>query len=133
MIILTNNNLDVLIGSQILTMTNDKIVVAKDGTNYTLYIGDYSDDCCGFNEIQTVLNYGENRADNPIITNIVREIDNDDRSRYDGSSCKVTFYGDSKVIGTIDAYSSSGSGWEYGAYVTVECKALGIDETLSAW
>lgn len=126
---MTNNNLDVLIGSQILTMTNDKIVVAKDGTNYTLYIRDYSDDCCGFNEIQTVLNYGENRADNPIITNIVREIDNDDRR----SSCKVTFYGDSKAIGTIDAYSSSVSVWEYGAYVTVECEALGIDETLSAW
>ena len=126
---MTNNNLDVLIGSQILTMTNDKIVVAKDGTNYTLYIGDYSDDYCGFNEIQTVLNYGENRADNPIITDIVREIDNGD----DGSSCKVTFYGDSKAIGTIDAYSSSGSGWEYGARVTVECEALGIDETLSSW
>ena len=124
---MANKKLDVLIGSQILTMDDSTIVVVKDGVNYTLYIGDYPGDCCGFNEIQTVLNYGKNHADNPIITNITSERDKE------GGECKVTFYGDSKVIGTIDAYSSSGSGWKYGACVTVECKALDIDEELSSW
>lgn len=34
---MANKNLDVLIGSQILTMDDSTIVVVKDGVNYTLY------------------------------------------------------------------------------------------------
>lgn len=126
---MTNNSLDVLIGSQILTMSKDKIIVKKNGVNYTLIVDNHESDWGGFNLIETTLNYGENSSDNPIITKIWRS---DEDSGY-GSTCTVTFYGGSKVVGVIDTESSSGSGWAYGACVSLECEALGIDELLSSW
>lgn len=122
--------LEDLVGFQLMDLTDEKILVrSPDGKNYTLFIEDDGGDCCGFNDITTTLKIKRNSKINPIITKV--SISNEDE--YEGERCYVTFYGDSKTLGTINTYSSSGSGWGYGANVTVCCSPLSLHEILSSW
>ena len=66
---------------------------------------------------------------NPVITN-VEVIDRDDDY---GAKGMIAFFGEYKPMAVVDTYSSSGSGWQYGACVWVECDALEINETVSSW
>jgi len=116
-----------LIGAKLVSIDIDEIIVEKDGSLYSLAIIDDEGDCCGYNDIDTKLLCEENSR--PVITNIV--IENDEEG--EGEACTVTFFGESKPIAEIETYSSSGSGWGYGATVSVRCLALGIDEILSSW
>ena len=119
-----------LVGFQLVDLTEEKILVrAPDGKTFTLFIEDDEGDCCGFNDITTTLEVKKNSKINPIITKV--DICNEEED--EGECCYVTFYGDSKVLGSIDTYSSSGSGWNYGANVTVRCSPLSLIETLSSW
>jgi hypothetical protein len=119
-----------LVGFQLMDLTDEKILVrSPDGENYTLFIKDDKGDCCGFNDITTTLKIKRNSKTNPIITKV--SISNEDED--EGNRCYVTFYGDSKALGAIDTYSSSGSGWIYGANVTVRCDSLSLFEFLSSW
>lgn len=119
-----------LVGFQLIDLTEDKILVrSPEGKIYTLFIEDDEGDCCGFNDITTILQFKRNSKANPIITKVSTH--NEEES--DGEYCYVTFYGDSKVLGTINTYSSSGSGWNYGANVTVRCSPLSLLEVLSSW
>ena len=88
---------------------------------------DDSGDCCGFNEIETTLLIDKNST--PIITNT--EYINDEEG--DGERCILTLLGESKPIAEIDTYSSSGSGWGYGACVKLVCNELNINVMLSSW
>jgi hypothetical protein len=119
-----------LIGYQLVFINAEEIIVKKDDKEYTLFIQNDSGDCCGYNDITTELLIDNAEVKrNPIITNV--EID-----EYEdgcGSKAKLTFFGEYKPIAVVDSYSSSGSGWCYGACVTIECKMLGIDDTLTAW
>lgn len=125
-----NRGLKNLVGFQLIDLTEDRILVRSPGGKvYTLFIEDDEGDCCGFNEITTTLKIKRNSKTNPIITKV--SISNKDEGA--GERCYVTFYGDSKTLGTIDAYSSSGSGWSYGANVTVSCSPLSLLEVLSSW
>lgn len=36
-------------------------------------------------------------------------------------------------LAMIESYSSSGSGWEYGATVTLVCKETGAEATVTSW
>ena len=51
----------------------------------------------------------------------------------DGMSGKLTFFGEYKPMAVVDTYSSSSSGWCYGACVSIHCDVLEINETLSSW
>ena len=119
-----------LVGFQLVDLTKEKILVrSPQGEIYTLFIEDDEGDCCGFNQIDTFLSIEKNSKNNPIITRV--SIHNSELG--EGEECEVTFYGDSKILGLIDTCSSSGSGWNYGANVTVRCSPLSLLEILSSW
>lgn len=118
-----------LIGAQIVNVGDDYIEVKKDGQIYKLeIIGDYGS-CCGFAYFDTYLLYSPEDERNPIITDIVLE----DTTYDGGESSVITFYGESKPLAKIESEVGSGSGWNYGACVTIRCKPLGIYETLASW
>lgn len=121
--------LEKLIGAQILTVSDDSIEVELDGKVFSLEI--ISDDgfCCGSASFTTNLLYSENDYRNPIITNVSLK---GGCSEY-GDSSVVTFYGESKPLVTVESEAGSGSGYYYGAYVSLNCKALDIDEHLASW
>lgn len=114
-----------LIGYKLLRANEKEIIIGKDNSYYTLYIEDDEGDCCGYNEITASFDTKEN----PVITDITFE----KNEEGDGEQAKITFFGLNKQIGTIETYSSSGSGWNYGACVTICCKALNLEEIISQW
>ena len=121
-----------LFGYQLVSIDNCKIVVKKGDSFYTLLIEEYSGDCCGFNELETRLlisNHELNR--NPVITNVV--VEQNENCDCDGDSAKITFFGEFRPIAELESYSSSGSGWCYGACVTIQCKELDIAEAITEW
>lgn len=121
--------LEKLIGAQILTINDDSIKVKLGEDTFNLEIISYDGDCCGYADFKTNLLYSENDRRNPIITNIELE----DKDCYDGESSIITFYGESKPLATIESEAGSGSGWSYGAFVSLTCKELDIDENLASW
>lgn len=118
-----------LIGAQIVSVGDDCIEVKKGDEFFKLEITSDDGDCCGFADFTTNLLYSPNDLRNPVITNVTRK----DEEGYDGDSSIITFFGESKLLATIESNAGSGSGWSYGAFVTLRCTALGIDETLSSW
>ena len=120
-----------LIGYQLVSIDDTKIVVRKDNTEYVLNIEEDYGGCCGYNEIATKLLISDTELNrNPIITNVEMTEEEDD---YDGMSGKLTFFGEYKPMAVVDTYSSSGSGWCYGACVSIHCDVLGINDELSSW
>lgn len=122
--------LEKLIGAQILTVNEDSIEVKLGENIFKLKIESGGGGCCGYASFTTNLLYSENDFRNPIITNV--SLDNEENS-YEGDSSVITFYGESKALATIESEAGSGSGWNYGAFVTLRCKALDIDEDLASW
>lgn len=119
-----------LIGYQLVSIDNEKIVVRKENTEHILHIKEDYGDCCGYNDIATKLLISETELyRNPIITNVTTETDDENY----GASGKIVFFGEYKPMAEVDTYSSSGSGWCYGACVWIECDALDISETISSW
>lgn len=123
-----------LIGYQLVYIDETKIIVKKGDKDYILKIEEDYGDCCGFNEIDSNLFISKEEIEkNPVITNI-EIIDDDNSDKYrDGHSVKITFYGNNKKLAELDSYSSSGSGWGYGACVNIMCKELNIDEEITHW
>jgi len=121
--------LENLIGAQILTVSDDSIKVKLGDEIHTLEIISDGGDCCGYADFTTNLLYSENDFRNPIITNVT--MNSGDNSYCDTSV--VTFYGEAKSLVTIESEAGSGSGWSYGAFVKLRCKALDIDEDLASW
>lgn len=116
-----------LIGAKLISIDTERIIVEKDNTQYIIDIIDDGGDCCGYNEINAKLLITDNSK--PIITKITTE----ESDNYDGDSCNITFFGEYKPIAELDSFSYSGSGWGYGACVTLECKALDIDTLITSW
>lgn len=118
-----------LIGAQILTVNEYSIEVKLGENIFKLEIDSDGGDCCGYADFTTNLLYTENDERNPVITNVSRE----DGKEEEGDSSVITFYGESKALVTIESEAGSGSGWNYGAVVTLRCKALDIEEYLASW
>ena len=119
-----------LIGYRLEKINDEEIIISKNDKLYVLKIQQDEGDCCGYNELETTLLISDNNK--PIITNIEYE----DISKYEDwgdNTIKITFFGENKEIATIKSKSSSGSGWYYGACVTVKCKELNINEVISQW
>jgi hypothetical protein len=119
-----------LIGYQLVSINQEKIIVRKGDKEYTLFITEDYGGCCGYNEINTNLLVSETElANNPIITNV--ETDGEDYGN--GDRAKLTIFGVYKPLAVVESHSSSGSGWRYGACVSIICDALKIEETLTEW
>lgn len=123
-----------MVGAQLLTVTDEGISIKKDGKEFFLSLDDIDGDCCGYNEIESKLFYEPNSKRNSIITKVSVAVDgNYDDNNDDGQECVLTFFGEDKKLAEVNAISTSGSGWPYGACVILKCKALDIDEILSEW
>ena len=121
--------LENLIGFQLVNLDDEQMIVQKDSKVYTLQFICEDGDCCGFSNVSNTLFIDTvNAKENPIITNIEYDSTNDD-----SDIVKITLFGEIKKLAQIEAEAGSGSGWCYGATVTVECKPLEIDETLASW
>lgn len=118
-----------LIGAQILNVDENFIEVKKDDKTFKLEIISDGGDCCGYAEFTTNLLYSPDDARNPVITNVTLK---DKGNDYNDSSI-ITFFGEAKPLATIESEAGSGSGWGYGSFVSLQCKALDIDETLASW
>lgn len=123
------NDLTALVGMQLVNLTKHAIMVKKNGKTFQIHIDDDEGDCCGFNEISTRLYFKPNSKRNPVITSVVQK----SQTKEVEETCNVIFFGEDKTIAELDTLSSSGSGWGYGATVSVKCDKLDIDDVLSSW
>lgn len=123
------NTLENLIGAKLIDLDDNCLIVEKDNIRYHINLEEDPGDCCGFNEIETTLLIDENNS--PIIINTERTTDEGEYG--DGERCILTLLGESRPIAEINAYSSSGSGWAYGACVKLVCNELDINVMLSSW
>lgn len=121
-----------LIGAQLISFDKDKFKVkTAKGKVRTFVLDEDEGDCCGYNEVvSTLLIDKKELANNPIITDI-KENDIDDSG--EGNRHIFTLVGISKPLAEIDSYSSSGSGWCYGACVTLVCEETRLSKILSSW
>lgn len=122
--------LENLIGAQIVSIHESTIEVKLGDDIHILEILTDYGDCCGFANFTMNLLYAEGDVRNPIITNV--ELEREENG-YDTDTSVITFYGEHKELATIESEAGSGSGWAYGAIVTLHCKSLDIDETLASW
>ena len=120
-----------LIGYRLEKINDEEIIISKNDKLYVLKIQQDEGDCCGYNELETTLLISDNNK--PIITNIEYKDISENEDWGDNETIKITFFGENKEIATIKSTSSSGSGWCYGACVTVKCKELNINEVISQW
>lgn len=119
--------LEKLIGAKLIEINDEYIEVEKNGKTYFIDIEDEPGDCCGYNDISTKLLLDD--ISKPIITNIKTECNDE----AEGDECLITFFGEYKPIAELHSFSYSGSGWGYGACVTLKCKKLNIEETITNW
>ena len=131
---------DALIGMQLVGWDScEQILTVKDNERIINLLFNDSDegDCCGYNDFFAELLVSDHDLSiNPIITNVEVKNDPEDSADYPWDDCdhvKITFFGGAKKIFQIESTSGSGSGWCYGACVTVKCKTLDIDECVTAW
>lgn len=68
--------------------------------------------------------------ENPVITKIE---DTEEQEDYGEQKVRITFFGLDKKIAEINASAGSGSGWAYGACVSVWCVENNKSETLASW
>lgn len=122
-----------LIGMQLIGWDDGKkILTVKDRSKLFDLVFDDSDegDCCGYNVFFAELfTSEEDLAQNPIITRVEVE----KNVECDEEKAKITFFGGAKKLLKLESLSSSGSGWTYGACVTVRCKAMELDEVVTEW
>lgn len=118
---------DALIGAKLISVSDYEIKIEKDHKVYTLNIEQEQGGCCGYSEVETKLLINEKSK--PVITKI--EFDRNDN--YENDTCLITFFGEYKPLATINSCSGSGSGYYYGACVTIECRDLDICEVITEW
>ena len=123
--------LEYLIGSKLISFDNDgfSVILPNGEQRDFVFYEDYGD-CCGYNELSTeLLISADELSNNPIITNIEKT----DTSECDEDSVKIAFFGECKKIAEVNSLSSSGSGWCYGACVTLVCEETRLSKILSSW
>lgn len=120
-----------LVGFQLVGMNDECIVVSKGDKVYTIEFECDEGDCCGYYRLNTALHFDPNETkNNPVITDVVEEVSDDG---YYNDCVNIHFFGVNKKLATIEAEAGSGSGWAYGAFVAVKCKALKLEHTIAEW
>lgn len=117
-----------LVGMTLLDLnTKGFIVEDKDGEQLHFVFNENDGDCCGFNRIETTLSMS--RKNPPVITRVQYQ----DVSEGDEDAIVITFFGLDKEIAEIYSKSSSGSGWAYGATVSVKCREINFTEVITQY
>lgn len=120
-------DLECLIGAKLISLEEKQFTVLKENKEYVFSFNEDHGGCSGYNRIKTQLLI--DTKEKPVITNI--EVN---KTQYiTGAKCTLTLFGLNKTIAEVNTVSSSGSGWEYGAYVQIVCDPLCVCETLSKW
>lgn len=123
--------LNELIGAKLIHIDNDVIVLSKDNKEYHFDIETEQGDCCGYADVETTLFISEEEIKrNPVVTKI--DTDGDDYD-YAEASAKITLFGEYKPLAEISARAGSGSGWCYGACVSIRCRETKISEDIVSW
>lgn len=121
---------DFLVGAQLKSLGEDGFIVTKDNKDYRFKFKRNEGDCCGYTDlIARLLISNKELKNNPIITKV--DVEEKDCGMSDLGT--ITFYGEYKPIARVKAETSSGSGWAYGATVSVVCKPAGVNEIISQW
>lgn len=121
-----------IIGAQLVRLDEKGFEVKKDDNLYHFDFIETEGDCCGYNDISTQLFISEEElARNPAIMKY--EIIEDDGVHEEGSYFRLIFFGEVKKMAEVETYSSSGSGWSYGAAVSCLCRETNEEEILSSW
>lgn len=109
---------ETLIGAQIISVNEQGFAIKTPNGNIRTFVvtEDYGD-CCGYNNWNLKI-FEENISRNPIITK-VEWVEGDDAAEADTAT--ITLFGEYAPLVCLDSESSSGSGWCYGACVTLQC------------
>lgn len=119
-----------LVGASLVELNERRFVVNKDDMLICFTFEEDSGSCCGFNEITTNLFISKEELHrNPIITSIETERGADNHE----DRLVITLFGEQKQLAEIESISSSGSGWNYGATVTLRCLKTNEEEILTSW
>lgn len=119
------------VGAQVLEATECGVKVKKDGMEYDFYFEEDCGDCCGYNTFNAYVLYEKDSNRNPVITKVDVE---DGGGEHD--SLEITFFGESKALAKIESESGSGSGWCYGATVSLIFKPSdneSLELELTSW
>lgn len=120
-----------LVGFQLVSIDDNEVIVSKDNREYRLKIIRDEGDCCGFTELETkLLISNEDAKRNPVITDVYI---NEHGGEWGGQVVRVTFFGEYLPLANVYTYASSGSGWCYGASVSIDCEPLYLHEELATW
>ena len=123
--------LDKLIGAQLVKFDETSFTVKNQvGQQFTFDFEEDEGDCCGFNELELrLLISNEDISRNPVITKVEEQrLESDDNDHV-----IITMFGENKKLAEVESYSSSGSGWCYGACVVLKCVQTGESETVTEW
>ena len=122
--------IDNLVGSQIIDMCEKSITVkTKNGQTLQFDFICEQGDCCGYAEIKNTLYFKPDDNNNPVITNLVMRTEEKD-------CCKeviLILFGEYKALADYRFECGSGSGWCYGATISVACKIVPDVEELCSW
>jgi hypothetical protein len=120
-----------IVGAQLVRLDEKGFEVKKGDNLYHFDFIEDEGDCCGFNEISTQLFISEEELTrNPAIMRY--EVVEDDDFE-EGSLFRLVFFGEVKKMAEVETYSSSGSGWSYGATVSCLCRETNEEKVLSSW
>ena len=121
-----------LIGAQLVEFDTDHFVVRDSNGHILNFVFEQDEgDCCGYNDLEnTLLISKDELAKNPVITKVEQCEDSD--FNYE-EHVVITFFGEAKKLAQIDSTSASGSGWCYGACVTLKCIQTGDEEYITSW
>jgi hypothetical protein len=123
---------NMLLGAQ-LREFNDRQFTVKDkfGEIRTFVFEEDEGGCCGFNElVNKLLISSDDLSRNPVITKIEARTTNE---YSEEDHVIITLFGEAKKLAEIDSLSSSGSGWCYGACVTLRCVQTDESECITCW
>lgn len=119
-----------LIGAQLISMDNSGFTVKLPNKEIRCFDFNKDDgDCCGYAEIEGRMLYKPRSKKNPIITNVIIK----DTSDGEYSAIKINFFGEDKLLATIESEAGSGSGWCYGASAWITCRETKETEALVGW
>lgn len=129
-----NNNIkemfDKLIGTQVVTLSKDEIVVkSKNGETFDISFEADNYECCGFKDITKELFFEPNNKNNPIITGWNLS----DEGGWDGCRVRLTLFGLKKPLAKYEFECNSGSGWCYGATITAVCSLDNKEVEICCW
>ena len=110
-----------IIGAQLSSVTTHSFTVRTPaGKILEFQFEEDEGECCGYNNLSTTLYFdSDDITNNPVITNFSYETSQS--ASQPGQSATITLFGLNRTIAKFESFSCSGSGYWYGATVTLKC------------